>query len=381
MRSLIALSALLLVSVAPLPSSPVTPIPFPFGHATSEPYVVADGSGGFDLSWLDGRTKSFQFARYDGAKWSKATVITHGKVLENRADYPSIAVSGRAIAAQWREGVGEEGARILLARSSDGGATWSKPVTPHPVMEREFGFVSMLPLANGATRIAWLDGRASAHEGEGNTQLRAATMTAAGLLTDDVLVDGRVCDCCQTSMAMTSRGPLVAYRDRSEKEIRDIAIAPPQASAHNTPVHADGWLIKGCPVNGPRIDAHGSNIAVAWFSGANGKQVVNVAFSRDGGLTFGAPIHAGAQHDAGRVDIVLLSDGTSAVVTWVERAGTFSKVMARRVSSSGTLGTPEVLGKGMSLGFPRIAISNEHVLAAWSGDDGIQLATIDTHIR
>jgi hypothetical protein len=382
MRSLIALSALLLVSVAPLPSSiPVAPVAFPFGHVTSEPYVVADGSGGFDVSWSDRRTKSFNFAHCDGAKWSKATVIAHGNVLENRADYASISVSGRAIVAQWREGVGEEGSRIFLARSSDGGATWTKPVTPHPVMEREFGFVSMLPLANGTTRIAWLDGRAVVHEGSGDTQLRAATITTAGSLTDEVLVDGRVCDCCQTSMAMTSRGPLVAYRDRSDKEIRDIVVAPPQASARSTPVHADGWFVKGCPVNGPRIDARGSNVAVAWFSAANGKQIVNVAFSRDGGVTFGAPIRAGAEHDAGRVDLVLLGDGTSAMLTWVERAGAFSKVMARRVSASGTLGAPELLGKGTALGFPRIAISNEHILAAWSGDDGIQLATIDTHIR
>ena len=53
---------------------------------------------------------------------------------------------------------------------------------------------------------------------------------------------------------------------------------------------------------------------------------MNVAFSRDGGVTFGAPIRAGAEHDAGRVDLVLLGDGTSAMVTWVERAGVFSKV-------------------------------------------------------
>jgi len=382
MRSLIALSALLLLSIAPLPpSAAVTPVAFPFGHTTSAPYLVADGSGGFDVSCFDRHTKSFNFAHYDGTKWSKATVVAHGRVLDNRADYPSIAVSGRAVIAQWREGVGEEGSQILLARSSDGGATWSKPVTPHPVMEREFGFVSILPLANGTARIAWLDGRASVHEGAGDTQLRAATMTATGSLTDEVLVDGRVCDCCQTSMAMTSRGPLMAYRDRSEKEIRDIVVAPPQASAHSTPVHADGWMIKGCPVNGPRIDARGSNVAVAWFSAANGNQVVNVAFSRDGGVTFGAPIRAGAEHDAGRVDLVLLGDGTSAMVTWVERAGVFSKVMARRVSASGVLGKPEVLGKGMTLGFPRIAIANEHILAAWSGDNGIQLATMDTRIR
>jgi hypothetical protein len=383
-RSLIVLfvlSILLLSASLPPASTDVTPVTFSFGHTTSAPYVVADGNGGFDVSWFDRSAKSFSFAHYDGTKWSKATVIARGGVLDNKADYPSIAVSGRTILAQWREGLGGDGRMIRLARSSDGGATWSKPVTPHPALEREFGFVSMLPLGNGSARIAWLDGRASAHEGEGETQLRAATMTSTGTLTDEALVDGRVCDCCQTAMAMTSRGPLAVYRDRSEKEVRDIVVAAPQTNAHNSPVHADGWTIKGCPVNGPRIDAHGSNVAVAWFSAADGKPAVNVAFSRDGGATFAAPVRLDAGHPSGRVDVVLLDDGNSAIVTWVERAGVSSHVMARHVSAAGLLGAPQKLGGGNSVGFPRIARSKEEILAAWSGDDGIQLALINSRIR
>jgi hypothetical protein len=381
MRSLIVLSALLLSASIPPAAPNVSPVAFPFGHNTSVPYVVADGNGGFDVSWFDRGAKSFSFAHYDGTKWSKANVIARGNLLDNRADYPSIAVSGRTIFAQWREGFGEEGATIRLARSSDGGATWSKPVTPHPALEREFGFVSMLPLANGSARILWLDGRASVHEGEGETQLRAATMTPAGTLTDEVLVDGRVCDCCQTSMAMTSRGPLAVYRDRSDKEVRDIVVAAPQANAHGGAVHADGWVIKGCPVNGPRIDAHGNNVAVAWFSAANDKPAVNVAFSRDGGATFAKPLQVDAGHPSGRVDVVLLDDGNSAVVSWVQRAGVGSHVMARSVSAAGLLGAPQKLGSGNSVGFPRMARSKEQILAAWSGDDGIQLALINSHIR
>ena len=381
MRSLIVFSLLLLSVSAPPAAMPVTSVPFPFGHKTSVPYVIADGSGGFDVSWFDRGAKSFSFAHYDGAKWSKAIVIARGNLLENRADYPSISVSGRAVVAQWRETMGEDGARIMLARSSDAGATWSKPVSPHPALEREFGFVSMLPLPNGTSRFVWLDGRASAHEGEGNTQLRAATMTASGTLADEILIDGRVCDCCQTAVAMTPRGPLVVYRDRSDKEVRDIVVAPLQANAHAVPVHADGWVIKGCPVNGPRIDAHGNDVVVAWYSAANGKQVVNVAFSRDGGATFGAPIRAGAAHDSGRVDVVLLDDGVSAIVTWAERAGVSSHVMVRRVDATGALGPAQTIGGGVSLGFPRIARSKDQILAAWNGDDGIQLAMINTHIR
>ncbi|MEA2166302.1 MAG: hypothetical protein QOK37_4429 [Thermoanaerobaculia bacterium] len=381
MKPLIVFSMLLLSVAAPPAAMTVSPVPFPFGHKTSVPYVVADGSGGFAVSWFDRDAKALTFAHYDGAKWSKANVIARGSLLDNRADYPSIALAGRTLFAQWRESFGADGTKIRLARSSDGGVTWSKPVAPHPAIEREFGFVSMLPLVDGSARIVWLDGRASVHEGEGATQLRAATMTPSGTLADDALVDGRVCDCCQTALAMTSRGPLAVYRDRSDKEVRDIAIAAPQANAHSVSVHIDGWMMKGCPVNGPRIDARGTNVVVAWFSAADEKPAVNVAFSRDGGATFARPLRVDAGHPSGRVDVVLLDDGNSAVVSWVQRAGVGSHVMARRVTATGSLGAPQKLGSSTSIGFPRIARSKDSILAAWSGDDGIQLASINSRIR
>src|SRR3954470_5212336 len=225
-------TVLLLAGAAKPPATiSITPVAFPYGQSTVTPYVAADGNG-FGVSWVD--RKTFEFAHFDGKTWSKPNRVAHGDMLENRADYPSVAISGRNVFAQWREKIGK-GRRILLARSNDGGETWSKPVTPHPVMDREFGFVSMLPLADGTARIAWLDGR------EKQTELRAATMTTSGTLTAEAVVDARVCDCCQTAMAMTPRGPVVVYRDRSANEIRDIAFAAPVANAHAALVHNDRW--------------------------------------------------------------------------------------------------------------------------------------------
>jgi hypothetical protein len=363
------LAVLFLAGVATPPAAmSIAPVAFPFGHSTVTPYVVADGIG-FDVSWVDGKT--FNFAHFDGVKWSTANVIARGDMLENRADYPSIAVSGRNVFAQWREKAGK-GRRIALARSNDGGATWSKAVTPHPLMDREFGFVSMLPLADGTARIAWLDGR------EKETELRAATMSMSGMLSAEAVVDARVCDCCQTAMAMTPRGPVVAYRDRSANEIRDIAVAAPVADAHSAPVHNDQWHLTGCPVNGPRIVANGTRAAVAWYTAANGNPQVLVAFSRDRGATFGAPIRVDAGHPGGRVDIALLGDG-SAVVTWIEVSST---IVARRVADSGALDRIQIVGTSKAaIGFPRIAVSNDNILAAWNGDDGVHLAIIKPRIR
>jgi hypothetical protein len=368
-KRLALFTVLLLLGVAEPPAvMSIAPAAFPFGHSTVTPYVVADGNG-FDVSWVDGKT--FDLAHFDGVTWSKANVIARGDMLSNRADYPSIAVSGHNVFAQWREKAGK-GRRILLARSNDGGATWSKAVTPHPLMDREFGFVSMLPLADGTARIAWLDGR------EKETQLRAVTMSMAGTLSAEAVVDARVCDCCQTAMAMTPRGPAIVYRDRSPNEIRDIAIAAPIANAHSALIHNDQWHLTGCPVNGPRIVANGTRAAVAWYTAANDKPAVLAAFSRDGGTTFGAPIRVDDGHPGGRADLALLGDG-SAIVTWIEGS---SAIVARRVTASGALDRIQILGSSKaSIGFPRIAISNGNILAAWNGDDGVHLAIIKPRIR
>jgi hypothetical protein len=367
-KRLTFLAVLLLAGVAKPPSAVITPVAFPYGHSTVTPYVAADGDG-FDLSWVDRRT--LEFAHFDGAKWSRWTRIAHGEMLQNRADYPSIAVSGSNVIAQWREKAGK-GRRIRLSRSNDGGETWSKPVTPHPVMDREFGFVSMQPLADGTARIVWLDGR------EKETALRAATMSTSGTLSGEVIVDARVCDCCQTAMTMTPHGPVVVYRDRSASEIRDIAVAAPAANAHSALIHDDGWHLTGCPVNGPRIVSHGAHAVAAWYTAADGKPTVLVAFSRDGGSTFAAPIRVDAGHPGGRVDVVLLGDG-SAMATWVENT---SQIVARRVTETGSLDPVQTLGTSKAaIGFPRIALSNDNILAAWNGDDGIHLSMIKTRIR
>src|SRR5436305_1957254 len=128
-------------------------------------------------------------------------------------------------------------------------------------------------------------------------------MSTSGALSAEAVVDARVCDCCQTAMTMTSRGPIVVYRDRSANEVRDIAIAPPIANAHDVLVHNDQWHLTGCPVNGPRIVANGARAVVAWFTAANEKPSVLVAFSRDGAATFGAPIRVDAGHPVGRADV------------------------------------------------------------------------------
>jgi len=116
--------------------------------------------------------------------------------------------------------------------------------------------------------------------------LRYAAIDAEGKLSDEAQLDERVCECCQTSAAMTSEGPIAVYRDRSQTEVRDIYFVKKQSNSAwsgPTAVHTDNWQINACPVNGPSIAADGRRVAVAWFTGANDAPRVKVAFSSDAG--------------------------------------------------------------------------------------------------
>jgi len=202
-----------------------------------------------------------------------------------------------------------------------------------------------VPTSDGALAV-WLDGREIAAGGA--TTLRSAHLGAA--ITRQSRIDGRVCDCCPTAMAETARGPLVAYRDRSDSEDRDISVVHLGEGSAPRPVHADGWTIDGCPVNGPAIASRGSDLAVAWYTEAGGRPAVRMAWSHDDGAHFGTPVDVtrGIGGTAvGRAQVVL-ADGEpgtgDALVAWTHRERERTSVRVRRVAADGSLGPVRVVG-------------------------------------
>lgn len=129
------------------------------------------------------------------------------------------------------------------------------------------------------------------------------------------------CECCQTDAAMTTGGAIVVYRDRTEAEIRDISFVrrDDDGWTRPEPVHSDGWVVPGCPVNGPAVAAggpQGRQVAVAWFTASGNRPRVQVAFSADAGAHFETPVAIDAESPVGRVDVAL-DDAGDAIVTWL----------------------------------------------------------------
>jgi hypothetical protein len=364
----------------------VVEIESPAAPGSGEPNLAAGPDGRVYLTWVERREEgghALRFAVLDGERWSEpGTIATGDDWFVNWADFPSLAVlPGGGLAAHWlqKSGPGTYAYDVRIARSGDGGRTWSAPVTPHrDGTQTEHGFVSMWPEAGDSVAAVWLDGRgftADGHDPANEMMLMYTRIGPGGGPGAEHLLDDRICDCCQTSAVVTSRGPLVVYRDRSPEEIRDISVVRRVDGAWTppAPVHRDGWEIAACPVNGPFASAEGERVAVAWFTAARDTARVNVAFSDDAGATFAPPVRVDGGAPVGRVAVQLLDDG-SALVSWLERMDDDrAAVRVRRVSRDGALGAPQTVAESSgarSSGFPRMVRAGDRVVFAWtaSGD-------------
>ena len=364
------------------PAAGLDSIGSPAGPGSAEPSLAVAPDGRVFMTWLEPLESghALRFAALDGTRWSAARTIRTGRdFFVNWADFPSIEVlDGSRLAAHWLQrgngGTYNYGVRIAL--SSDGGATWSAPIQPHRDSSRtEHGFVALWrePTPAGALGAVWLDGRkVKPGRDPGNEMmLMGTTLDARGRLGPEARLDERTCDCCQTAAAMTAAGPIVAYRDRSPDEIRDIHVTRRVGGTWTAgaPVHRDGWKVDYCPVNGPAVSAAGRRGALAWFTGAQERPRVQLAFSDDAGATFGGPVRIDGGSPAGRVDVALLPDG-GALVTWIERTGgDTAAVRARRVTRDGKAGpalTVAASSAQRASGFPRMAVTGGDVVFAWT---------------
>jgi len=363
-----------------LASQPFSELASPAGFQSGEPFLAADMSGAVHMTWIErtgDSTHAVRYARLDGDSWSApSTIIERRDLFVNWADFPAVIAtpSGRLV-VHWlqRSGAGRYAYDVRVAQSTDRGASWSEGSVLHTDRSAgEHGFVAMWLAPGDSVRAAWLDGRQmSGGHGEGAMTVQSVALAADGSTGAEHALDVRSCDCCQVAATVTSSGPVVAYRDRTEDEIRDIVVVRQVNGAWTEPtaVHNDGWKIAACPVNGPALAARGDTVAIAWFTGAQDTARVRVAFSVDGGATFAPPVRIDAGAPAGRVGISLDTDG-EAVVSWLERVPPEdAEVRVRRVTRTGELGLPFTVSRtraARASGFPRIVRQGDALIAAWT---------------
>ena len=193
-----------------------------------------------------------------------------------------------------------------------------------------------------------------------------------GQLFNEMELDSRVCDCCQTGGTMTDSGPVFVYRDRSEGEIRDMSFVRKVDNKWTAPklIAKDNWYINGCPVNGPKISSYKNQFATVWFTAANEQPTVKVAFGV--GQAFNPPIIIDSMQPLGRVDIIML-DEQRAIVSWIGTHKGETVIKAAKVNIDGSQSPPFIIAEineARGSGFPQMEIFESQLYFAWTAVNG-----------
>ena len=364
---------------------PGLPLP-PIGASSRYPNLT-EPARGMAIIWFEPIQEghALKWSEFNGRMWSNPVIITSGEdYFINWADFPSIFYNGKNhFAVHWLEknGSGPYDYVVKVAQSHNRGRSWSTPIIPHRDKKKgEHGFVSFFNINDNKIGLVWLDGRnmlADSHEdGYGQMTLYSTTVDRDGVLGKEILLDERVCECCPTSAIEIGNEVLVAYRDRSLTEIRNINLVRWDGSAWKKPqiLHDDNWKIAGCPVNGPKLAVQGNNVAAVWYTSPSEQSSIYISISKDGGDNFNDPVRLDSGKPIGRVDCIWL-DRDKVLVSWMEMGAESTNVIFSTVSLAGQKSRSMIatqISPGRASGHPVISHYRQHIFLTWTEVDEIR---------
>ena len=358
----------------------VESIQFPYGNNNAQPNLVSK-DGNLTLSWIssvENQEAVLFYTQYKDNSWSEPVRITSGSDwFVNWADFPANAINGNLLLTSY------------LKKSASGTYTYDillnletlsrKKIKDNFLLntdgiKAEHGFVSMIPNNSSGFYVTWLDGRNTVINTKETHHkamtIRFAEITSTGEIINETELDATTCDCCQTSIALSSEGPIVVYRNRSEDEIRDIYITKYRNGIWEQPVPVfnDGWEINGCPVNGPKVVVNKTTTAVAWFTAADDNPKVNLSFSLTDKDEFNLPIQLNDLDAIGRVDVAFLNS-KEVLVSYMEFDDNATYLNVKKVTVEGEVSKAFTISKidsGRETGVPQLEVMDNVVYLVWT---------------
>lgn len=271
---------------------------------------------------------------------------------------------------------------VRFARSPDGGAHFSTPVTVHhDRAEITHRFDALAVDGHGRVVVAWIDKRdMEAAQAKGQPYLGAAVYyswsddAGKSFVPERKLMDNS-CECCRIALARTPGGEVAAFfRGIYGDNIRDHAWAllPIDGKApHPERATFDDWRIAACPHHGPglAIAADGVRHAV-WYEAKHGPAIwygqLDPGHPPKHLLKLGGP---GASH----ADVAV--HGKTVWLAW-NQVDANGYTLMLRVSADGGLhfdAARAIAHSSAAVGSPQLLTRQGRAFVAWNTADGFRI--------
>ncbi len=274
-----------------------------------------------------------------GATWSTAQAVNAvAEITDSGGDArPKIALGPRGeVYVTWTKALSKPytGA-IRLARSLDGGKTFSAPLTVHSdPQEITHRFDALAVTREGKLFVAWIDKRDQVKAGKayrGAAVYFAVSDNQGASFRGDFKLADHSCECCRIAMRPRDDGSVLAlWRHVFAPNVRDHALRVMHADGRVGAVRRatfDDWAVDICPHHGPSLAQDGDGrLHAVWFTQGENRSGVfygRLRLSGEGGVD--ALRRVGGE-TAAHADLVVT--GKRVVVVWKEFDGKRARLRA-----------------------------------------------------
>jgi hypothetical protein len=312
-------------------------------HA-GNPTVAADTANAY-VAWIAtvDSVSDVYFARIDGSGAGAPVRVNDvpGDAAPHEQAPPQVALApDGTIHVVWQNNIHVPGRRfpasnLRSARSVDGGRTFEPAVFVNDdaaAAPASHTFQDIEVAEDGTVFVSWIDGRTRAHAeahggGDGalpGSEVRIARSTDGGRTFDaGTVVYHDVCQCCRTSLAVSGGRVAIAFR-AAQDNIRDIVVVESRDGGVSfgapVAVHRDGWQVESCPHAGASVDYDADGVLhVAWYTGADARQGLWYARAAEGaGFETPVAVQVGGWVPVSQVKLAADEDG-AVWLAWDDR--------------------------------------------------------------
>lgn len=304
-----------------------------------------------------------------GATWSKPVRVDAGATaphIPHRGMDAQLAASGAKLVAIWNTpGTGFNGrGPMATALSSDGGASWQPGPNPaDDASQGDHSFVDCAADASGTFHLVWLDSR-----GPGKGLRYANSKDGGKSWSKNATLKSETCECCWNTLAVGADGSVHAlFRDKNPRDM--AVISSTDHGAHwsdPAKVGRFNWDFAGCPHVGGGLIVRGASLHALVWTGATSHSGTYHLSSPDQGQSWSAPQRLG-DADARRGDLASTGAQSLAAV-WDRVSDGESTVLASTSANGGQTWTEpkQLSAKGANAAYPRVVAVSGGYRVFWT---------------
>jgi hypothetical protein len=242
---------------------------------------------------------------------------------------------------------------IRFARSTDGGRSFSSPITANDdgtVTGHRFDSLAVGP--KGEVYLAWIDKRdldaaeAAGRKYAGGALYYAVSYDGGRTFSANRRLKDEICECCRIAFAFDGGVPVLFWRDILPGGIRDHSLLRlgPAGAEDVRRASVDDWKIEACPHHGPALAVDAAGVYhLAWFTAGTRAQGLLYAHTSDQGRSFSASYQFGSVDRSSHP--TLLAQGGDLYLAWKESSpggGSAIRLLQSRDGGRGWLPSRDV---------------------------------------